>query len=54
MKAILWDEDNFGMNYDLVDIPAELQETAEEYREQMVEAAAEASEEGDAEETKEE
>ena len=45
MKAILWDEDNFGMNYDLVDIPAELQETAEEYREQMVEAAAEASEE---------
>ncbi len=33
------------MNFDLVDIPAELQETAEEYREQMVEAAAEASEE---------
>jgi len=24
MKAILWDEANFGMNYDLVDIPAEL------------------------------
>ncbi|WP_111413334.1 elongation factor G [Billgrantia lactosivorans] len=45
MKAILWDEESLGMNYELVDIPAELQETAEEYREQMVEAAAEASEE---------
>lgn len=45
MKAILWDEESRGMNFELVDIPAELQETAEEYREQMVEAAAEASEE---------
>ncbi|TVM05938.1 elongation factor G [Vreelandella aquamarina] len=45
MKAILWDEANKGMNYDLVDIPAELQETAEKYREEMVECAAEASEE---------
>ncbi len=45
MKAILWDEESLGMTYDLVDIPAELQETAEKYREQMVEAAAEASEE---------
>ncbi|WP_163560128.1 elongation factor G [Halomonas sp. NO4] len=45
MKAILWDEESLGMNYDLVDIPAELQEAAEEYREAMVEAAAEASEE---------
>jgi elongation factor G len=45
MKAILWDEESLGMNYDLVDIPAELQETAETYREQMVEAAAEGSDE---------
>ncbi|SDN35901.1 elongation factor G [Vreelandella arcis] len=45
MKAILWDEDNLGMNYDLVDIPEELQETAETYREQMIEAAAEGSDE---------
>jgi len=45
MKAILWDEANKGMNYDLVDIPAELQETAEKYREEMIESAAEASEE---------
>ncbi|MGJ8515436.1 elongation factor G [Carnimonas bestiolae] len=45
MKAILWNEDDKGLTYDLVDIPAELQETAEKYREEMLEAAAEASEE---------
>ncbi|MCP1325429.1 GTP-binding protein, partial [Halomonas sp. 707D4] len=45
MKAILWDEESLGMNFELVDIPAELQETAEKYREEMVECAAEASEE---------
>ncbi|MFC7368462.1 elongation factor G [Vreelandella zhaodongensis] len=45
MKAILWDEASLGMAYELVDIPAELQETAETYREQMIEAAAEGSEE---------
>ncbi|NAW33151.1 elongation factor G [Halomonas alimentaria] len=45
MKAILWNEADLGATYDLVDIPAELQETAEKYREEMVEAAAEASEE---------
>jgi elongation factor G len=45
MKAILWNEDDLGATYDLVDIPADLQETAEKFREQMVEAAAEASEE---------
>ncbi|MGP9569097.1 MULTISPECIES: elongation factor G [unclassified Halomonas] len=45
MKAILWDEASLGMNYELVDIPADLQETAEKYREEMVEAAAEGSDE---------
>ncbi|EHJ94073.1 elongation factor G [Vreelandella boliviensis] len=45
MKAILWDEESLGMSYDLVDIPADLQETAEKYREEMVEAAAEGSDE---------
>ncbi|MBF7054220.1 elongation factor G [Halomonas sp. KAO] len=45
MKAIQWNESDFGATYDLIDIPAELQETAEKYREEMVEAAAEASEE---------
>ncbi|MFC3284250.1 elongation factor G [Litchfieldella rifensis] len=45
MKAILWNEDDLGMTYDLVEIPDELRETAEQYREEMIEAAAEASEE---------
>lgn len=45
MKAIAWNSADFGATYDLVDIPAELQETAEKYREEMVEAAAEANEE---------
>lgn len=45
MKAIKWNEADLGTTFELVDIPAELQARAEEYREQMVEAAAEASEE---------
>ncbi|RRQ23233.1 elongation factor G [Guyparkeria sp. SCN-R1] len=45
MKAIYWNTDDMGMTYDERDIPAELQDDAETYREQMVEAAAEASEE---------
>jgi elongation factor G len=45
MKAIYWDESSQGMKFDLRDIPADLVETAEEWREKMVESAAEASEE---------
>ena len=45
MKAILWDEASQGMKFELKEIPAELQGQAEEWREKMVEAAAEASEE---------
>ena len=45
MKAIWWNEDDMGMTYELGDIPAELQDKAEEYREQLIEAAAEANEE---------
>jgi len=45
MKAIYWDEASQGMKFDYRDIPAELQEEAAKWREQMVEAAAEASEE---------
>jgi elongation factor G len=45
MKAIMWNEADQGMTYELYDIPAELQEQAEELREQMIEAAAEASDE---------
>ena len=45
MKAIYWDESSQGMKYDMRDIPAELQDLAEEWREKMVESAAEANEE---------
>ena len=45
MKAIYWDEASQGMKFDYREIPAELQATADEWREKMVEAAAEASEE---------
>ena len=45
MKAIIWDEASQGMKFEYGEIPAELQETAEEWRTNMVEAAAEASEE---------
>ena len=45
MKAILWDEASQGMKFEYADIPADVKETAEKWRENMVEAAAEASEE---------
>ena len=45
MKAIYWDEATQGMKYDMRDIPAELLETAKEWREKMIESAAEANEE---------
>ena len=45
MKAIIWDEKSQGMKFEYQDIPANLQATAEEWREKMIESAAEASEE---------
>ncbi|MDE4950916.1 elongation factor G, partial [Francisella tularensis subsp. holarctica] len=45
MKAIMWNEEEMGLTYELVDIPADLQDRAEELRMEMIEAAAEASEE---------
>ena len=45
MKAIIWDEASQGMKFEYHDIPAELVESAKEWREKMVEAAAESSEE---------
>jgi len=44
MKAILWDEASQGMKFEYQEVPAELMELAEEWREKMVEAAAEANE----------
>ena len=45
MRAIYWDNENQGRNYETRDIPAELQGAAESAREFMVEAAADGSEE---------
>ena len=45
MKAIYWDEASQGMKFDYRDIPAELKAECDKWRENMVEAAAEASEE---------
>ncbi len=45
MKAIIWDEASQGMKFDYADIPAELAADAQKWRENMVEAAAESSEE---------
>jgi elongation factor G len=45
MKAIYWHEADKGMTYDLRDIPDNLKDTCAEWREKLVEAAAEASEE---------
>jgi elongation factor G len=44
MKAIIWDEASQGMKFEYRDIPADLVDQANEWREKMVEAAAEASE----------
>ncbi len=44
MKAIIWDEASQGTKFDYVEIPSELQSIAQEWREKMVEAAAESSE----------
>jgi elongation factor G len=45
MKAIIWDDASQGTKFTYGDIPAELKENAEEWREKMLEAAAESSEE---------
>ena len=44
MKAINWSEDDLGATYSEKDIPEELITTSEKYREKMIEAAAEGSE----------
>lgn len=45
MKAIFWNEDDQGMTYREEDIPADMLADAEQWRSNMVEAAAEANEE---------
>ncbi len=45
MKSIYWSESDMGTSYEARDIPEESKEQCQQWREQMVEAAAEASEE---------
>jgi elongation factor G len=45
MKAVYWDMETQGMKFEYRDIPADLEAEAEAARNQMIEAAAEASEE---------
>lgn len=44
MKALVWKAENLGAEWDVVDIPADLQARAEEYRGKMIEAAVELDE----------
>lgn len=45
MKAIYWDDESKGVKFEYRDIPADLQDQAQEWREKLVETAAESSEE---------
>ena len=45
MKSIIWDEASQGMKFEYGEVPADLVELAQEWREKMVESAAEANEE---------
>jgi len=45
MKAIYWDEENMGTSYEARDIPEDMQALCQQWRDNMVEAAAEASDE---------
>ena len=44
MKAVVWEESTLGAGYQLADVPEEVQDEAEEYRQLLVEAVAEADE----------
>lgn len=40
-KAIVWNEADQGMTYEVIDLPADLKDTVEEYRGKLIEAVAE-------------
>ncbi|WP_011581019.1 MULTISPECIES: elongation factor G [Chelativorans] len=44
MKALIWRDETLGAAWDVVEIPAEFKEKAEEYREKLIEAAVEMDE----------
>ncbi|MEX0966482.1 MAG: elongation factor G [Bacteroidia bacterium] len=41
MKAIIWDEEGFGMKYESIDIPEDMVELSNEWREKLIESVAE-------------
>ncbi|WP_281951967.1 elongation factor G [Nitrosophilus kaiyonis] len=45
MRGIVWDDETMGAKYDVIDIPEELKDQAEEYREKLIEAVAETDDE---------
>ncbi|TPV60666.1 elongation factor G [Aestuariibacter sp. GS-14] len=45
MKAYIWDDSGLPENYEIVDIPADMVEKAQEFREQMIETAVEQDDE---------
>jgi elongation factor G len=45
MKAIVWENENLGANFNIVDIPADLLEQSKEYRHMMLEAVVEMDDE---------
>ncbi len=40
-KAIIWNDEDFGMTYEFVDIPADIADEVEEWRQKLVESVAE-------------
>jgi len=44
MKAVIWQNEDLGAKFDVVDIPADLKEKADKYRKELVEAAVEEDE----------
>ena len=41
MEAIVWNEDDMGMTYEVIPMPEDLKETVDDYREKLLEAVAE-------------
>ena len=44
MKAVIWQNEDLGAKFDLVDIPEDLKEKADQYRKELVETAVEEDE----------
>ncbi len=45
MRGIVWDDETMGAKYEVIEIPEELKDKAQEYREKLIEAVAETDEE---------